>query len=286
MPANSLQSYSFAALAKRITVWTTNSLLTLIVLVAGLGFGRQVLNWWAAGASPSPTVVNSVNDPAQIHTFQFGDNSWSLSRRSVTGDKNKAVEQLRVACREALEAGPSAAALPADDRFLTFLAGSTPVDQKPGKWRLYELNDAFPMTVGVATTSLAEHRVVVWGLAMPTGDKQWTLSTFQSEVCSTGGQSGLSDVPLPPGSRRTLSLLATGGGIIAFSGPDRSVEWKNFYDEWSAHQGWQQVASWQPTGTAWYAKFATPDDLIDIRFGPDGHGGLSGLLMITPQESR
>jgi hypothetical protein len=286
MPVNCLQSYGFAALAKRITAWTTNSLLTLIVLVAGLGFGRQVLEWWAAGASPSPTVVKSLDDPTQIHTFQFGDNSWSLSRRSVAGDKSKAVEQLRMACRDALEASPSVAALPNDDRFLAFLADSTPVDQIPGKWRLYELNEACPMTVGVATSNPAEYRVVVWGLAMPTGDKQWTLSTFQSEVRSIGGQSGLSNVPLPPGSCRTLSLLATGGGIITFSGPDRSVEWKNFYDEWSAYQGWQQVASWQPTGAAWYAKFAAPDDLIDIRFGPDGHGGLSGLLMMTPQESR
>ena len=42
----------FAALAKRISSWTTNSLLTLLVLVAGLGFGRQVLKWWRADASP------------------------------------------------------------------------------------------------------------------------------------------------------------------------------------------------------------------------------------------
>ena len=41
----------FAGLAKRISAWTTRGLLTLMVLVAGLGFGRQVLKWWAADAA-------------------------------------------------------------------------------------------------------------------------------------------------------------------------------------------------------------------------------------------
>ena len=148
MPSNRLKSHDFAALAKRISAWTTNSLLTLIVLVAGLGFGRQTLKWWAADASPSSVVAlptDSPDDLAQLHTLQFGDNSWSLRRRLVAGDKNKAVEQLRTACREVLVTGASADKPPTgEDRFLAFLAGSTPVDQEPGKWRLYELQETFP----------------------------------------------------------------------------------------------------------------------------------------------
>ena len=302
MPSNRLKSHDFAALAKRISAWTTNSLLTLIVLVAGLGFGRQTLKWWAADASPSSVVALPTDSPdnlAQLHTLQFGDNSWSLRRRLVAGDKNKAVEQLRTACREVLVTGASADKPPTgEDRFLAFLAGSTPVDQEPGKWRLYELQETFPMTVGVARPwtpppepvkpNLVQsgYRVAVWGLALPAGDKQWMLSTFQSEAPSTGGRSGLSDVPVPPEGRRMLSLSAASGRIIALSGPDRPGEWRTFYDDWFARQGCRSVAGWQPTGPAWYAKFAAHGDSVDIRFGPDGRGGLSGLLMMTPNESR
>lgn len=353
MPANSPKPHDFAALAKRISSWTTKSLLTAIVLVAGLGFGRQVLVWWAADPTPKgPATIalsrDGLGDPTQFHTLRFGDNSWSLQRRVIVGDKDKAAEQLRIACRDVLAADMRAnepplppAPLPRADKgsldrtahqqtdnrseseFLSFLSTSSPVDQKPGKWRLYELRDAFPMAVGLTRpeidgkplekqttrsennaslpsvqrtdtpeppetgSNLAQlgYRVVIWGLAMPTAQDQWALCLFQPGLPSAEGGHGLGHVPLPPESRRTLSLSATGGGgIVAFSGPDQPAEWKWFYDDWFSRQKWQPVADWQPVGNAWYAKFALPDrgDAVDIRFGPDGRGGASGLLMLTP----
>ena len=179
MRVNSLQLHDFAALAKRVSAWTTNSLFTLLVLVVGVGFGRQVTSWWGADTSLPPTVAASVDDPAAWQMLQFGEASWSLCRRSVMGDKQEAIKQLRAACRQVLLAGPSVDQSPADARFLTFLAGCTPVDQEPGKWRLYELREAFPMTVGVLTRPNTQDRVAVWGLAMPMGAKLWTLNTFQ-----------------------------------------------------------------------------------------------------------
>ncbi len=296
MSADSLETHDFAVLAKRISAWTTNSLLTLIVLVAGLGFGRQVLNWWAADAAPSSAVAASTGDPSQLQTLQFGDNTLSLGRRSIRGDKNKAVEQLRAQCREVLEKSPSAKTPTGEDKFLAFLADSTPVEQEPGKWQLYELNEAFPMAVGLARTTasasppekpnLAKYRVVVWGLAVPTGDKQWTLSTFQSDVPLSGSHAALNNIPLPPGSKRTLSLSASGFGIIAFGGSGQVAEWKQFYSDWFTDQRWRPVANWQAIDLAWHTKFAASGDSVDIRFGPDGRGGLSGLLMITRHEMR
>lgn len=278
-----------------MSAWTTNSLLTLIVLVAGLGFGRQVLTWWTADAPPPLAVANRLGDSTQLHTIDFGDNSWSLRRRSITGDKDQAVAELRGACRKVLEAGSGVASSPVDDRFLTFLTGTTPVEQQPGEWRLYELNQAFPMAVGLrrpvatsmdpAKSKVAEYRTAVWGLAMPMGERQWMLSTFQTEGPS-GERSNLAVVPLPPGSDRTLSLSAAGGGIISFSGPDRPTEWKQFYDNWFAQQGGHQTAGWQSAGQAWHAMFTTTEDSVDIRFGPDARGGLSGLLMLTPHKPR
>ena len=285
MRVNSLQLHDFAVLAKRLSAWTTNSLFTLLVVVAGVGFGRQVTSWWAADASPPPAVAAGLDDPAQVQMLQFGDASWSLRRQSVMGNKQKAIEQLRAACRQVLLAGPSVDQSPADDRFLKLLASCTPVDQEPGKWRLYELHDAFPMTVGVLARANAQDRVAVWGLAVPTGAKQWTLNTFQ-QLPSAVGNSNAINVPLPPGCRRTLSLSTESGRIIAFRGPDCPSEWKGFYDDWFASQGGQRAAPWRLVGSAWCAKFSDRGEWIDVRFGPDGQGGLSGMLMTTPDHSR
>jgi hypothetical protein len=320
MPDDPRQSEppGFAALAKRISAWTSRILLTLLVLVAGLGFGRQVLTWWAADRQPENAAAvlpyDPLGDPTQLHTLQFGDSSWSLRRRSIIGDKQRAAEQLRAACREVLASRkPRPAVAPgvgattgrgfmkapdASERdFLAFLSTSTPVDQKPGQWRLYELREGFPMSVGVARPSAAPaesaeprvnlaqmgYRVVIWGVAIPSGTDGWTLCTFQSESPSADGAAGLADVPLPPQGRKMLSTRAAGGGIVTFSGPNRPAEWKKFYSDWFASRKWRPVTNWQPMGSAWYAKFAAPvgGDAIDIRFGPDGRGGLSGLMMIT-----
>jgi hypothetical protein len=243
---------------------------------------------------PSSIAVDGLGDASQLHAIQFGDSSWSLHRQSVTGDKRAAIKQLREACHEAIVSSQVTTAAPTEDQSLAFLVGSTCLDQEPGKWQLYELQKIFPMVVGVArpltstskaVTDLADYRMVVWGLAVPTGDAQWTLSTFQSRVSASGGV-GPSDVPVPPGACRTLSLSAATGRIVTLSGPDRPAEWKRFYDDWFARQGGPQPASWRMIDGAWYARFTDRDALVDLHFSPDGHGALTGLLMMTPRESR
>jgi hypothetical protein len=294
----------FSIVARRISSWTTKGLLTAIVLLAGLGFGRQTLKWWAADASPpgNPVVglaADVLGDPRQPATIQFGDHRWSLCRRSITGDKNKAVEQLRAACREVLRAGPAAAQTPPaeEERFLALLGDATPVDQEPGRWRLYEFHAMFPMAVGLArpaqivrqprlpaggNLAQAGYRVVTWAIAVPAAEAQWTLCTFRPSLPSTAGSAAI-DVPLPPGTQRTLFVEAGGGRTVALSGPDRPERWKRFYQDWFARRGWP-AASWRSLGAAWNGRFAAPDGggSVDIHFGPDGRGGLSGLLLVTP----
>src|SRR5687768_3893786 len=46
----------FGRLARRIGGWTANLLATAIVVVAGLGLGRQVLVWWNE-VSPTPAAA-------------------------------------------------------------------------------------------------------------------------------------------------------------------------------------------------------------------------------------
>ena len=319
----------FAALAKRISVWTTKGLLSAMVLVAGVVFGRQVLIWWgnddvtAEGGRATNQLLPAelLGDPGQPHSIRFGDAAWSLRRRSISGDRDEAVAQLRAECRELLrnikprpsvalpDWGVSSTATPTPGAtngrgFMSLLSGSTPVDREPGKWRLYEFRETFPMAVGVARPSMSPsepengqadlaqlgYRAIIWAIAAPAGAKQWTLCVFRPADLPVAEESGLIEVPIPPGCRRTLSIRAVGGGgIVAFGGPDRPDRWKRFHDDWFAGQGWRQSVSWRSAGKAWYAKYVAPDYIggaVEVRFGPDGRGGLSGLLMITPRQSR
>jgi hypothetical protein len=127
------------------------------------------------------------------------------------------------------------------------------------------------------------YRAIIWGLAMPMGEDAWSLCVFQPRNYPAGGVAGSADIPLPPECRRMLSLRADrGGGITAFTGTGRTDQWRRFYDQWAAQQGWRPVGAWQAIGAAWYAKFAPPGSgggALEIRFGPDGRGGSSGVLI-------
>lgn len=93
--------HGFAHLAKRISAWTTNGLLTLVILLAGLVFGRQVLKWWAADATPpaetsvAPLASDGLGDPAKAHFLQFGNQPWAIERQEIRGDKEQAAAALR-----------------------------------------------------------------------------------------------------------------------------------------------------------------------------------------------
>jgi len=316
----------FATLAKRISAWTTRGLLSAMVLVAGVGFGRQVLRWWgnddataeSGRGTPQLLPAELLGNPRQPHSIRFGEAAWSLSRRSIVGDRTKAIEQLRAECREQLRnikprpsvAPPGAITDPTapgatDGRgFMALLSDSAPVDREPSKWRLYEFHETFPMAVGVARPPASHgepkkgrvdlarlgYRAIMWGVAIPAGTNEWSLCVFRPADCPREEESGSIKVPVPPGCRRTLSLQAVGGGgITAFSGPDRPAQWKRFHDDWFARRGWRPAVPWRSAGNAWYAKYTAPDSTggaVEIRFAPDGRGESSGLLMITPPESR
>ena len=155
--------------------------------------GRRRTSARKSGQSVWPQVFWVT--PGSRRRSNSANTAWSLCRRSITGDKNKAVEQLRAACREVLRAGPTAAQAPPaeEERFLATLSDAIPVDQEPGRWRLYEFHAMFPMAVGLArpahsvekTAAAAEgnlaqagYRVVTWAIAVPAGEAQWRCARF------------------------------------------------------------------------------------------------------------
>lgn len=71
--------------------------------------------------------------------------------------------------------------------------------------------------------------------------------------------------------------------MTAFRGPFRPETWMQFYDQWFRNEGWTSALGWLKSDAAWSARFSRPEEgSIDVRFGTDRHGGLSGLLIRSP----
>jgi len=305
------ESSGFALLARRISVWTTNGLLTLIVLLAGLAFGKQVLRWWSAdqsnpvGSVAPNSVADGLGDAGRPHRISFGSQSWSMTRQSVSGSREAAAGALRASCRRLTGRSelPNDPPGSAEEGLLDRLARQKPVDQVPGMWQIYELDEGFPVAVGVRRRNsppeghngrhiaLPADRVVTWGIAVPVARNSWTVYAFHQPGTADSLDNQLKEIPLPPASSKTLSILAVGGsGVVGFRGPAEASTWTRFYDEWSRQHGWTVVDGWRRSGAGRYARFTSsanePLGTLDVHFAPNGKGGMSGLLLFTPPAAR
>ena len=83
--------------------------------------------------------------------------------------------------------------------------------------------------------------------------------------------------------------VAHGGGMVAFSGASDCRSWKQFFDRWFQQHGWRAVVGRQSSRGGWYLQYAgengRPAGSIDVRFGPDDCGQLSGFLIVNPPAS-
>ena len=297
----------FALLARRISSWTSKGILTGIVLVAGLVFGRQVLHWWGqddpAVEPPPPTAApqHPLGDETIEHILRFGDQPWSMRRQVIAGDVQAAVAALRGKCRRATPAGgiPKDPPGPHEQALLESLTGRDPIEQEEGKWAIYQLDEAAAMVVGVRRAAAApgppgggnvagnDLRVVSWAFGVSAEPESWTLYTFVSASPTSGlGLAGPS-IPVPPGCTRTMSMrVAGGGGIVAFRGPLEPRAWKVFFDQDFRQRGWKPDGPWQKRGSRWSGRYregpAADAGAVDVQFGPEERGGMTGLLMITP----
>ena len=301
----------FALLAKRISSWTTKGLLSALILVAGLAFGRQVLDWWAADETgaveppPQLAMTDGLGDPTRAHQIVFGDAPWTILRETVVGGRDEAAAALRASCRELTIASglPDDAIGPSEQRFLTTLSRQSPVAEEPGQWQLHEFEGGFPIVVGTRTRPATPHptgaeqvaevdrRVVTWGLAIPTPEQTWTLYTLHPTNAAGGPPTGFPEIPLPPDSTKTLSMRALGGGsMVAFIGPPEGGRWRRFFDQWFREHEWTPAGDWTRSGSTWHLRYARSGrdatQTVDVQFGPDGRGRLTGLVMITPTDGK
>lgn len=314
------QPSGFARLAKQISGRTTDLLAIALVLTAGLGFGRQVLEWWhAEPESPAPAAgqvlpaIAPGDDGAPI-ALEFGDAPFSMSRQTFTGDRDQAIRLLATSCRTATESANATGSVDAErtaaeQPLLDAIAGLRPFEEVQGQWRLYQVESPLLLIIGVRDVaqekpagepargnsdekkSPAESsRVICWGTALQRSEQAWTLYTFQAAP-STVAQGpapsdGLPPVPLPPGGRRLLALRDQSGGmLVGFAGSGPPAAWTRYYDDWFRTHGWRSAAGWQISGTNWAAGFspAVPaGGRVDIHFSGAGKEDLTGLISVVP----
>jgi hypothetical protein len=131
------------------------------------------------------------------------------------------------------------------------------------------------------------HRVVTWGLAAPTGSDTWVTYTFHASPHEGGRRSAALDLPIPPGSRKTLAIRAADGGAVAsFKGADREGEWMQFFDSWLRTHGWETTQPWQDRGATRSLRCVrqTGDlrESLEVLLASDGTGEMTGLVLVTP----
>ncbi len=305
-------------LARRISRWTTNSLLTLMLLVIALGFGRQVLHWWHDDSTPRGTA--NANSPASSvgaadsQILAFGEQNWSIRRQDFNGPAGAVPAALVQFCRSVIVDAPPRGDMAdaAEQDVLKRLATEKPIAEEPGKWRLYQWSEGVPIVIGTRNVSgtlrvpmeggtrsvpdtkrtiLAEKpcRVVIWSMAVPADKNSWTLYIFQAGGKGPSSGQGVVEVPLPPGGRRLASVGSGGGSITAFSADDGLTDAiPRFYDRWFGQRGWVAAAPWQHTSTGWQARFESAAGgatiAVDIRLGGDPQGRCTGLVMESQVE--
>lgn len=265
---------SFGEIARRMASWTSSLLISAIILVAGGVSGRQVLCWWRDDAPGGKTSHESLD--AALGNYSLGNNSlgdsalgdsagswrkvevggqqWSMSVRSVAGNRAAAEKELRLACKAAMPTAtlPREPAHRAEQSLLAQLGAATLIETSDAGWELHALGDAIPMIAVVrrdvfvtgsrapaaaadrsslslrpsasapsqtASDSVQSQQVVpcvaIWGLALPAGPMSWTAYVFlPTNSEGSEGAAVPTDIPLPPGATKSLALTSTSGGAM------------------------------------------------------------------------
>jgi len=286
-----------ASLARRVGTWTTRGLLCGLIAVAALGFGRQVLRWWAVEepVAIAGDTVGKLGDFWTPHRLDLAGQAWSLVRQSVAGSRDEALLALRKAARRYGRDAPAPPAPPGPGELglLDSLGGQTPVDQAGDAWRLYALEAGVPMVVGVRidknpTCEGSMQRIVCWGMLIPFAGQSWTLYIFVTAEAATGTEAR---VPIPPDGEVVLSLCSEGGeGMVAFRGAGPVDRWKGFYERWAQGHGYAHGAGWHDAPAGPVARFhlagAADGPRLDVQLLREPSGRARGLVVLTPAANR
>jgi len=296
----------FGDVARRITSRTTDFLAISIVLVATLTLGRQIFVWWHV-APPSESAAQQAGPPQaawegdqQPVALEFGDLPVSVTRQIISGEPAAVVAALVRNCEIATRAAerPLRERDETEDRLLERLANSKPAAEESGTWQVHVVDDRFLLVAGLrrlpdgqsGEAARSEWRLVCWGIGMPAGPEVWTTFVMQGTGGASSSRGGALDVPIPPDSRRSLSLKdERGAALVGFSGAGEPDRWMQFYDRWFAGRGWTSSDGWSVGQDVWSARFAGPGESdrerVELRFARDRRGELAGLWQVIQPAS-
>ena len=309
-PTRPQEPASSGSLGKRIARWASNLLVSGVILIVGLVFGREVIGWWRSGdgTNRNPAVLATAHRQtgaehpdatAAEQLLSFGDFPHALRRSELVGDVPTVLHHLRVVCREVLADAKAVSGEPgpAELKMLQGTAELTPVDSLSGEWSIYELQAPLPMVVGIRETPevggevvAAPRRVVSWGMAFPAVAEaagkptSWTLFTYATGSGEAQSHDEFS-LPAPPSGWKTLSLQTDANGAMrGFRGYGSARDWMAFYDKWFESNAWQATAGWQSDETAtWRRRFEHhTEGTIEFVLSASDSGSIQAIAVHTP----
>jgi len=174
-PSTSPTAGGFGTLARRIAGWTANLLATVLVLVAALGVGRQVLVWWYE--TPQQQRAAAQGQPLPPETpdeLRFWTARGPMSLEHAIGDKDAALALMRRRCLS-FPIGPVEQPIgKGEQRFLEKLAKLAPVEQTK-ELDLHVPSGEVTMVVAVSRTG---RRIAAWSFALEAEPSRWSCYTF------------------------------------------------------------------------------------------------------------
>jgi hypothetical protein len=146
-------SQGFGRLARRISAYTTKSLISVMLVVIALAFGREVLHWWREGGIAAPHGPSAKVEPTSDvapRVLRFGNQAWSIQRQEFPGRQAATPAALQATCRTAIEMSqPRSEEADADElELLRRLAAEKPIAEEPGRWRIYQWGGASSVLIG------------------------------------------------------------------------------------------------------------------------------------------
>lgn len=296
----------FAALSRRIALWTTNGLATALVLVAGLALGRQVLVWWRE-PPPQSFAGSQVQPPdGAAQQLEFGALATTVRTRPLRGNRAEIIEQLAHLCRPVSRPDTSAdhPVSAAERKLLAELAGKTPLETGDG-WRIDDLGEQMPLVVcstwaGDKTLlrsslrsgsemksvlpSPLDLRIVSIAMGIPADEGAWSAYAFD---VSGHAAAAANDGPgLPADSRRVLTLRQDDGSVMTtFRGLAKPSVWEKHFAKPDPGSGWHLISAGESAGGRWQGEFTRPGEKplrATVHFEYDGQGWLHGLSLVQP----
>lgn len=291
--------------AQRVAAWTTRLVLCGVIAAVGLGFGRQVIEWWAPSGD-SPSVESPAQgtplpaDTADRQMVSVGAGPWRLLRELVAGPREQVAAVLVQRAVEITATAPLPHTPPeAAEKALLARAATIPLDVGPqgANWRVVPVDLGVPTAVGLkwpdnrppaegVNLAQTDARVVTWGLAVPADESAWAVYCVFSEQATTDPAGAAPELPLPPEARRTLALGTVGGGaMVGFEGRIDPAACQRFFRQWFSQNGWTCVGSWRTADDGWFARFEKSSSrgsaVVDVRVGLDEQRQLQGLLVLS-----